>query len=224
MSPRNCAMFSILLTVTVAAAVGTVFGLLLLLAVLLCCYCRRRARNQEDNMTSKLKEDTDQVGMGELAMGKAQHDDSENTYNTIQDPAVNSKGLPVIPTAPPSEHDVNYSTIPDLQSPPTGGRVDERAPAPPPNQTNVYYSTVRDNGTTSTADKTGTPVTVKTTQEPEYAVVKKESKRKENKKEESDKGTAAPGPEYAVVNKVPKTGGKGESQYGTVDNIIYEPY
>ncbi|XP_078575298.1 uncharacterized protein LOC144861346 [Branchiostoma floridae x Branchiostoma japonicum] len=206
--------------VAVAAAVGTVLGLLLLLAVLLFFICRKRARRQEDNVTPKLDKDTDQVGMGELGM--VPDDGFENDYQTIQDPVINSKGLPDIPTAPPSEHDENYSTIPDLLS----DRVDERAPAPPPSQTDVYYSVVRDSGTAGPPDQAG----AKTTQEPEYAVVKKASKRQETKKEEPDdtidQGTGADVPEYAVVNKVKKdqkAEGKVNDEYGTVENVIYQP-
>ncbi|XP_066299311.1 uncharacterized protein [Branchiostoma lanceolatum] len=170
--------------------------------------------------------------MGEL--GTAQDNNGENTYQTIQDSAVSSKlKLPAIPAAPPSEDNENYSTIPDLKSSvPTEDRVDERAPAPPPNQTEQgitdYYSVVRDNGTASfAADQAKTLDTVKTSQEPEYAVVKKASKRKENKDKDSDNIIdQAHALEYADVNKIRKKDQKIEDkdQYGMVDNVIYEPF
>ncbi|XP_035699656.1 uncharacterized protein LOC118432233 [Branchiostoma floridae] len=225
-SPRSSNQSQQFPIVAVAAAVGTILGLLLLLAVLLFFICRKRVRRQEDNMTSKPDKDTDQVGMGELGMVPNDGVENDHDYQTIQDPAITSKGLPDIPTAPPSEHDENYSTIPDLLS----DRVDERAPAPPPSQTDVYYSVVRDSGTARPPDQAEASDTAKTTQEPEYAVVKKASKRKETKKEESDEtidqGTSADVPEYAVVNKIKKdqkAEGKVNDEYGTVDNVIYQP-
>ncbi|XP_078575982.1 uncharacterized protein LOC144861821 [Branchiostoma floridae x Branchiostoma japonicum] len=129
--------------VAVAAAVGTVLGLLLLLVVSLFFICRKR--HQEDNMT----------------------DGVENDYETIQDPAINSNGLPVVSTASPIEHNENYSTIPDLPS----DRLNECTPAARLSQANVYYNVVRDSGTPSPIDQTGTSDTTNTTQEPEYVNV-----------------------------------------------------
>ncbi|CAH1243418.1 NCAN [Branchiostoma lanceolatum] len=163
--------------VRVATVVGSALGFLLLLAVLLYFYRRRYiAESQvlEDNTPAQLDKGIGQVGRRESR--PVEHDDVENTYQTIQDSAVNSTELPAIPTAPPSEYNQNYSTIPDLKSSSTVDRVDERAPAPPPNQTEQsmfdYYSVLYDYIAASVReDQAGTSDNADTSQEPEYAAI-----------------------------------------------------